>query len=272
MAIQLYTARGAVCGQFVSGEMLCGQAGDQYTLPPTMTLEAEDFDVRVDTDDRALADGSAAWGGQVKARKVTVSGYVGDGSLDPDATRALLRDLRRAAIRQDQHLVLDPDDEACLRLRLLESCDTKWEDGWGRSLASVRLTWLLADPFWYAVDSSSHTETLTGDGTFTVDTGTLATWWMAPTITIEAPAGESVPSVSLVNETDDGIGLVYSDPGLQDGADATIDCGAGTATRAGSSTIRYLSGRPLRLLPGVNVLAYEGAACTLTITWTERWI
>lgn len=272
MAIQLYTARGAVCGHFLSGEMLCGQAGDQYTLPPTLTLESDDFDLRVDTEERSLSDGSAAWGGQVRARKVSVSGYVGDGSLSPTATRDLLRSIRRAASRQDQHLVLDPDDESCLRLRLLEACDSKWEDGWGRSLASVRLTWLLADPFWYSTSPSSQTEALEGNGTLEVDTGDRATWWMAPVITVTAPASAAVTSVRLVNETDDGIGLVYSDPGLEYGASATIDCGTGTVTRAGSSTIRYLSGRPLRLLPGQNVLAYEGAACTLTITWTERWI
>ena len=64
-------------------------------------VQRGDFDLRVDSDERALSDGSAAWGGQVRARKVVVSGLVGDGTSTPEPTRALLRRLRAAAARQN---------------------------------------------------------------------------------------------------------------------------------------------------------------------------
>jgi hypothetical protein len=270
MAIEIYTQRGALCGRFYCGEMLSGAAGDQYALPDSLTIESDDFDLRVASDERAMSDGSAAWGGQVKARKAVVAGIVGDGTSDPTATAALLRTIRAAAARPDQRL--DAGDGCHLRMRLLESCDTKWQEMWGRSLASMRLSWLLADPFWYADDVGQHVETLTGNGSFTVSAGSSATWWMPPVVTIEAPAGASVPSVALVNETDSSVGLTYSDPALTDEASVTIDCEAGTVERDGTDSIRYLSGRPLRLLPGDNVLTYTGAACTMTIQWRERWI
>lgn len=271
MAIELYTLRGALCGAFVSGEMLAGAEGDQFILPASLTLEGDDFDLRVDSDERALSDGSAAWGGQVKARRAVVSGLVGDGTSDPEPTRALLRRLRAAAARQDQHLATDQGTDHYLRLRLLESCDVRWQDLWGRSLAQVRLSWLLADPFWYADAVGQVHADLAGAGSIAVDTGDLATWWMPPIITLTAPAGESVPSLTLVNETDGGVGLTYSDPAFADGAVVVIDCERGTVRRDGVDSIRYLGGRPLRLLPGENTLSCTGA-CAVSIQWRERWI
>jgi len=272
MAIELYTQRGALCGAFLSGEMLAGAQGNQVILPASLTLEGDDCDLRVDSDERALSDGSAAWGGQVKARKAVVSGLVGDGTSTPEVTRALLRRLRAAAARQDQYLATEQGADHFLRLRLLESCDVRWQELWGRSLAQVRLSWLLADPFWYADSVGQVHEDLAGSGSISVDTGDLATWWMPPIITLTAPAGESVPSVTLVNQTDGGVGLTYSDPALSDGATVVIDCERGTVTRDGVDSIRYLGGRPLRLLPGLNTLSYTGAACGVTINWRARWI
>ena len=271
MAIELYTQRGALCGTFLAGEFVAGAEGDQYLLPASLTMEGDDFDLRVDSDERALADGSAAWGGQVRARKAVVSGLVGDGTSDPEPTRALLRRLRAAA-RQNQYLATEQGADHYLRLRLLESCDVRWQDLWGRSLAQVRLTWLLADPFWYSDAVGQVHADLAGAGSIAVDTGDLATWWMPPILTLTAPAGESVPSLTLVNETDGGVGLTYSDPALSDGATVVIDCERGTVTRDGTDSIRYLGGRPLRLLPGENTLSYLGAACGVTIQWRERWI
>jgi hypothetical protein len=272
MAIELYTQRGALCGTFLAGEFVAGAEGDQFILPASLTLEGDDFDLRVDSDERALADGSAAWGGQVRARKAVVSGLVGDGTSTPEATRALLRQLRAAAARQDQYLATDQGADHFLRLRLLESCDVRWQALWGRSLAQVRLSWLLADPFWYSDAVGQVHEDLAGSGSISVDTGDLATWWMPPIITLTAPAGESVPSVTLVNQTDGGVGLTYSDPAFADGATVVIDCERGTVRRDGVDSIRYLGGRPLRLLPGLNTLSYTGAACAVSIQWRERWI
>ena len=272
MAIELYTQRGALCGTFLAGEFLAGAEGDQVILPASLTLEGDDCDLRVDSDERALSDGSAAWGGQVKARRAVVSGLVGDGTSTPEATRALLRQLRAAAARQDQYLATDQGADHFLRLRLLESCDVRWQALWGRSLAQVRLSWLLADPFWYSTAVGQVHEDLAGAGSIAVDTGDLATWWMPPILTLTAPAGVAVPTVTLVNETDGGVGLTYSDPAFADGATVVIDCERGTVRRDGVDSIRYLGGRPLRLLPGLNTLSYTGAACAVTIQWRERWI
>lgn len=268
--IELYTHRGAVCGMFLCSDMLAGQAGDQYLLPASMTVDGDDFDMRVDSDERALADGSAAWGGQVRARKVSVSGMVGDGSCLDRYTRDLLRRLRRMAARPNQYLSIEGDSRLCLRL--LESCDVRWEPGWSRSLAQVRLTWLLADPFWQASNTREWTETMPGSGTLQFETGMFATWWMPPVVSVRAPDDGSIPSFTLVNHTDQNVGLAYADPGLATGAEVVIDCNTGSVTRGGADTIRYMSGRPLRLLPGDNVLAYTGNPCTITIRWHERWI
>ena len=272
MAIELYTQRGALCGAFLAGEFLAGAEGDQVILPASLTLEGDDCDLRVDSDERALSDGSAAWGGQVKARRAVVSGLVGDGTSTPEATRALLRQLRAAAARQDQYLATDQGADHFLRLRLLESCDVRWQALWGRSLAQVRLSWLLADPFWYSTAVGQVHEDLAG--AVRVRMGGIHQVARSPVSTAmePAPAGVAVPTVTLVNETDGGVGLTYSDPAFADGATVVIDCERGTVRRDGVDSIRYLGGRPLRLLPGLNTLSYTGAACAVTIQWRERWI
>lgn len=269
MALEIFRTRGAVCGGFVSGEMLAGEVGDQYILPETLVPEADDFSTRVDSERRALTDGEAAWGGQVEARKFSVSGLVGG---DSEAqTRALMQAIRARAARPGQKLSIQPGGPY-LHLAFLENFDHKWEALSGRRLVRVAATWLLADPFWYSTAVGQVHADLAGDGSIPVDTGDLATWWMPPVLILTAPAGESVPSVTLVNETDGGVGLTYSDPAFADGAVVVIDCERGTVTRDGTDSIRYLGGRPLRLLPGENTLSYTGAACAVSIQWRERWI
>lgn len=270
MAIQIYTTEGAVCGEFVSGEMLCGEEGDQYTLPATLTIENDDADFRFKEEERAFQHGSVAFGQEWEARDITVAGTVkADSATD---ARSLLRAIRKAAARPDQRLRLDADADHYIVAARLRRMDARWVDLTGRTLADVRLVWRATNPFWQAATPGSHTEELTGDGTFTVDTDLLATVPMSPVVTVTAPSSGSVPSVRLTNDTDEGQAFLYEDLQLEDGAVLVIDCGAGIVTRDGENTIRFLSGGWLRLLPGENVLAYEGDACALTLTWRPRWI
>lgn len=267
--MELYTQRGAVAGAFFAGEMVAGQAGDQVEVPATLLLEDDDHEERYDEEERAWQHGSVVEGHEVEARDVTLSGTVW--LADAAAARTWAREWKAAARRRDQFLSVD--DDHYIKLARLRRMQVSPETLSGRALLRVRSVWRAADPFWYSAAGSTLTVELAGDDTIEVDAGELATVPMDPVITVAAPAGESVPSVSLVNNTDDGQGWLYTDLGLTDEAAVVVDSAAGTVALDGDAgAIRYLSGGWLRLLPGVNVLSYEGAACTLTITWRERWI
>lgn len=268
MGILLYTEIGAVCGAFSSGGTLCGAAGDQYELPDTLVLEADDSDERWREVERAWQHGSVLYGEEVEPRDIVVSGLVS--AATGAAMQTLVRDIREAARRADQRLRCEA--ASYLNVSRLRRMDVRWEPETGRSLAQVRLVWRAADPFWYATTEASQTDSMAGDGNITVDTGTDATVAMHPIIVITAPAAASVPSVRMTNQTDDSQVLLYEDLDLENGASVSIDCEAGTVTRGTTNTIRYMTGGWLRLLPGSNTIAYEGGACTITTIWKPRWI
>lgn len=271
MGIQLYTSQGAICGTFVCGDgTVCGGSSDVYTLPDTLTLQGDEADFRFREQERAWQHGSMAYGEEWEARDFTVSGLV----LEDNgaAARALVREMREAAARLNQRLRLSSSADHYVNLARLRRMDARPVALSGRSLLEVRMVWRSCDPFWQAVQPDSHTEELAGDGTFTVHTGSVATVAMQPVICITAPNPGTVSSVVLTNTSDEGQALGYDDAGLRDGATVVIDAGAGTVTRGGTNVIRFYSGGWLRLLPGSNVLAYEGSACTITLLWVPRWI
>lgn len=265
----LYTDLGALCGAFTCGDgTTAGDATDAYILPATLTLQSDDADLRFREEQRVWQHGSVPYGEEWDARDIVLAGTVWEDSTAE--MQALLRALRQKAARPDQRLRIDTG--TYINVSRLRRMDARPVDLTGRSLMDVRLVWRATDPFWYSETQASHVEELSGSDSFTVDTGSTATVDMYPVISITAPSGGSVSSLTLSNETDDDQAFGYDDAGLTDGASVVIDSGAGTVSRGGTNTIRYYSGGWLRLKPGENTLAYTGNACTITLTWHTRWI
>lgn len=267
----LYTQKGALCGAFLVGTTLCGVAGDQYILPDTLTLQDDDVDFRFEEQRRAWQDGSILYGEEWEPRDIVLAGPIWQGATATTATtQALVRAIKQAAARLDQRLEIDAGQ--FVEVSRLRRMDVRPVDITGRTVLDCRLTWRAAVPFWQQDGLQEHVEVLTGDDTFTVDTGTLPTVAMHPVIVFECPDPGSLPSVRLRNVTDDGETFLVQDPSLVDGAVLTVDSGAGTCKRDGANAIRFYTGGWLRLLPGANQIEYEGGAVTVRIYYRRRWI
>lgn len=264
MSLSIYTEWGAVAGEFLAGDVVAGQEGDQVTLPATLVLQDEDAAYRVETEDLALAHGASVWATGWKGRTLAMAGTLRADTAE--ALHGLLRTLRAAAARVDQWLLVD--GVRMLRLGALQKMDVNLVELWGRTMADVRLAWTVGDPFWYVVPVASHTETPAGDGTFTVDAGTVATVDMPLRIRITAPAGASLPSVTLACG---GRSCTYADPALAGGATVEIDSEAGTVRRDGAPSTRWFAGAWPVLNPGANSWTYAGGACTIEFLWRPRW-
>lgn len=270
MAIELLaSSQGALYGVLVWGQ---GQYGaDVYTLPRSLTLRDNSFEVRRDRWELALADGARSEGGEIKDRRVAVEGNIYQGTRA--ATRALLDRIRYEASRPNLRLRMDSG--RFIYLAGLESFSEDPEALWDWQACRLRLQWQCDDPFWYAEQTRSVTYSLSGNTVLSLDGlagGRECVRGNHPVITLSPFSGESVPYFRLKNLSDEGAQFAYADPGLVGGQPVTINCVDGTVTRGGENTVRYFEGDFIRLITGPNRLEYIGPAATLTIQWRPRWL
>jgi len=267
MAIEVFTTQAAYWDSFLWGDVAWSAAGDAYTFPESLTLRDDQLDMRYQTAERMLGHGESTNGHFAKGKTLEVSGMVlSDGD---DAQLELLREISQMATKQN--LLLRYRDDCYIPVQLRRRDSRPYELS-GHSLHTFGLVFYAPSPFWRANAQEQHTEILTGDATFTVSVNSSVYPDVIPIIGIEAPAVGTVSEWRLENTTDDERWLSYADPALKNGAVAILDCSAATASRSGINTIRYKSGRWLRLLAGDNEFFYEGSACTITLTWAPRWL
>ncbi len=249
--------------------------GGVLELPPALVMANNNQDTKVDQWSFLFGDGAFSAGDEIKARQVILEGTLGE--MTRDAFRQAVDELRYQCSRPDLKLQLVPGG-GYIHLAHLVGVDDDPEKLFDWSVAKVRITWLAADPFWYAEDLQTRTFELAGDTTLTIDAGKnvglqQCNRGVSPVITCTSPGFLPVASFTLRNLTDESLQCRYSDPLLKNGNSATIDCVAGTATRDdGTNTIRYFEGEFIRLLTKRNTLEYEGTQCSLTISWRPRWL
>lgn len=266
--VEIGTTDGALCGTVICGTTLCGAASDMYELPQTLAFLGAKARTRYRSDDRLLADGAAVDGFAIAARDVVVSGMLL--SATATAQEALLAEIANEAATQNQRFRVGVN--RYINISRLKALDAEAQPMTGRTLHDVQITWEASDPYWYDPVPTNSQALMTGDGTMTVTVASDIHREIHPVILLESEVGYSVPSVRLTNQSDSNRWCLYEDTNLREGASAVIDCRDGTVTRGGTNSVRFFSGTFLRLLPGANVIAYEGARALITIQWIPRWL
>jgi hypothetical protein len=267
--IQIYKTPAAICGQFLAGECVANDQGDYYDLPATLVFTDDGADFRFRSEDRVLGDGDLVDSANVDARDFEVEGYIV--SSTETAHQTLIRNIKKYGAVSDIRARYDVDFHA--RLARPKKLDAQHVGETGKVLSKFKGVWRRADPFWYAATWQVDTRTFTGTTTFTLNTGTIANTSMFPVICITARDGETADACLLRNTTPEvDVVMQYNDPNMTSNARAVIDCGAGTATRDGVNSVRYISGSFMRLEPGDNALQYEGDPCVMSIFWLERFL
>ena len=253
----------------------CTWGSGVLELPPGLVLTNNNQDTKNEQWSLLFADGAFSAGEEIKARQVVLEGILG--ATTRSEYRAMVDELRYVCSRPGLKLQL-VEGGGYLHLAHLVGVDDDPEKLFDWSVAKVRITWIAADPFWYASALQTRTFSLSGTTSLIVDAGRNVglpecNRGVSPTLKITSPGFLPVSTFLLRNVTDGGLQCRYSDPYLKNGNSATIDCVAGTASRDdGANTLRYFEGEFLRLLTKRNVLEYEGTACTLAISWRPRWL
>jgi len=240
--------------------------GQEFTLPKTFELRSEPLARRSNLLDTAFIHGGKdVSDGMFTPRHIEVSGTIWAYS---DAEYNAKWDALAEHLIKDNIRIQNKDRQ----IRLLKIVDISHEypSKAGLHLGEVSITFLAADPFWYAKNAQQKERPVTSSpDTFQFDIGGKMETW--PIITIDMNADNF--DFKLENITDTNREFRIQDTGATNGSTIIIDCKAGTAMRGATNLIAVFSGLFLRLLGGrTNEFKYTGANCDITIQYFEAWI
>jgi hypothetical protein len=127
-------------------------------------------------------------------------------------------------------------------------------------------------PFWEDITATTVSKTVTGNDTIDVNISALE-YLLYPIIEIDADQGVNVPGVKMYNVNDGGMWFNYNDSVFLAGDKLIIDCKLGTVQKNGSdSIVNFAPPVFLRLQPGNNKFYYEGAACTIKVSYKKAYL
>lgn len=238
-----------------------------YTLPDYASVTQFDLSVRNDNTDRADQHGGVMTGdGKVDTRTIEIEVIIADTTTTAEY-RAIVDALKRYAYRTDQKLYID--DDRYVNLASLSKIAETFFDGFYRVRGTITLTFTCTDPFIYSDSVTTQNVTISSSPTSFIVTNT-GNVDVPVILTMTATAANA--SMTIVNTTDNSRTFGYQDTGFTAGKVVTVDGIEGTVMRDRSSTINATGGTFINLLPGDNVLTYTGAACTIAVVYTERWL
>lgn len=242
--------------------------GSVYSFPISFFITEDGASTRSTIRDLLYAHGGRQIAdGFVKPRQITI-----DGSLHND-TQAGFETAYRAlskAVLKGGKLSISSDSPARYLTVNSPSIDSAWD--YFPLRKEISITFNAPFPFWEDETEITDTHVLAGDDTFTVD-ASGADALMLPVIQIDADQGVDIPSIVLRNSTDGGAFLRYENPLFTAGAMLTIDSKEGSIKLNNNDAIQYVvSGSFPRLQAAVNTLLYEGAACTITVTYRRVYL
>ena len=241
--------------------------GSIFTLPDGLTsIETGGIDFRTKQESRAGTHGAAETGdGKVDKRRLSIDVHIfGNSIADHDGQYDALM---AALSRQDQQLYIRPD--RYINLSRLDKITRKDLKGYQFVRSQITAAFVATDPFFYAVQPVDQAQAITGTPT-TVTINNQGNIDAPLIVTIAASADCS--AVSVTNETDSSRQLSLADVQLVAGQTAVVNAALGTVYRGTSNTINTFSGSFLSLLPGLNSITYTGGNCTLTLSYTPRWL
>lgn len=240
--------------------------GQEYELPKTFELRSDPTGRRSKRLDMAFVHGSRdVSDGMFTSKMVEVTGRIWAAT---DALYNAAWDALAEHLLKDNLRIQDRGRQ--INLLKVVSISHTYPSQEAYHYGEVSITFLAADPFWYAASASQKQQAVTSSPkSFQHDIGGKMETW--PIITIENNANNY--DFKLENDTDDDREFRIIDTGADSGTDIVIDCKEGTVKRDGTNIISTFSGLFLRLLGGrTNDFLYTGANCDITIQYHEAWI
>jgi hypothetical protein len=240
-----------------------------YTFDNNFFYTEDTLDSRSSVIDLAYGNGGIeAADGMVPARRITIEGMLAE--YVPAEFELACRALELACRRGGLLSVVGDQVARNIDLR-----GAKFSPEWKR-FAAVRtfsIEFLAAFPYWQDTAYTDDVNVLAGDDSFAVD-ASGSDDIMTPIITIEADQGVDVPGIKLTNLDDGGMYLEYNNALFVAGSILVIDCGLGTIAMNGNDSRQFLiqGSAYLRLQSMINNFNYEGAACTITISFKRCYL
>ncbi len=242
--------------------------GNFYVFPITFFLTGDPFQVRSSINELVYAHGGRETADRfVNSRQVTIAGELSEDSAASFETeyRAFMK-----AIMKGGKLKVTTDSIPRYIEVSMPSVDSEWLHF--PDYKRIDVTFNADFPFWQDEDETTYTKVVAGDDSLTVDL-TGCDHIVMPLIEIDADQGANVPNVKFTNADDGGLTLQYDNPSFVIGDVLVIDSSEGTIERNGNDAIEFLvAGAFLRLQPLSNVIAYEGAACTIKVKYRKVYL
>lgn len=248
--------------------ILTDDNGTAYYFDDNFFIAEDAIDARSSLIDRAFANGSIeSADGLAPGRKITVTGKLARYTQEDFeiAMRALIVAANKGGI-----LTITNDKES----RFIDFRNVKIKSEWLRYPVArdIQLDGVSAFPYWLDSAYTDDDHVLAGDDSFTVD-AQGSDHIMHPIITIEADQGVDVPGVRLKNLDDGGVVFEYNNPLFVAGSVLEIDSETGSILMNANDAREYIvqGSAYLRLQPMVNNFEYEGAACTITVSFRRLY-
>jgi phage-related protein len=248
--------------------VLTDKDGNVYNFPDSFFLTSDPVSTRSSIKELLYAHGGRQVGdGFVQSRKLQIEGFMHNDTQVgfETAYRSLMR-----ALTKGGKLTISND----IVSRYIDvgnpSVDSSWE--YYPLFKNVNITFDAPFPFWQDSTDTTETHVVAGNTTFTLDASGSDTLMM-PVIEIDSDQGVNVTNIIMRNITDSGNLIEYTNPNFLAGNILVIDSIEGTIRLNNVDAMTYfISGTLLRLLPVINTIEYEGAACTIKITYRKLYL
>jgi hypothetical protein len=247
---------------------LTDASNNVYSFPKSFFIGPDPAALRSDIRELLYGHGGIQVGDQfVRSRKILIQGALqadSGGAFDM-AYRALVN-----ALVKGGKLTIVTDVTARYLDVTLDNIDSEWE--YYPQYKKVDITLDAAFPLWQDASLTTDVSVMTGSGGFNIDTH-LSDHIVMPVIEFVANRGANVPTITLVNTTDNGMSIIYNNALFVIGDTVIMDSIAGTIKRNSvSEMIPFVSGTFLRLQPMVNAFAYTGAAVTINVKYRKVYL
>ena len=239
--------------------------GTTWNFPTLSRVKKRSYDVRNNEVKRAFSHGAIENGdGKIESRIIEVESLLDAAS--ESAFLTLADAIHAAVYRRDYKLFLE--DTRYINVSALDKFNQEYSDGY-ITRAKVTMAFRCCDPFFYALTQTSAVQAASASPfQFTVNNpGTVDT-----PLTVTFSPAAAAADIKLTNVTDGGRAFTYKDTLLISPAETTVNGATGTVYRGSSNSINAFTGTFLKLLPGDNVLKYEGAAGNITTAFTARYL
>lgn len=247
------------------------RAGRSIALPYAYTLEnSGDLKWRVSEDSKGFAHGGMASGDRkVESKKIKIAVHI-QGSSEREYDRQF-NELLTVLSGGDYLLTCGRPDRA-FKIESLVEVKSKFVKGYKQRWSDVEFTFLLTNPFRYAVNAATTHKTFTEDqnegkirlqNPSSVDVPLI--------ISFSPPEEGTTPDIRLYHENTEQY-FTLKDSLLTYPAQATVNAETGTVRRGSYNSLNTFAGIFLHAEPGENTFLYTGGAVNIAIQFTARWL